>query len=82
VCVFVALVTQYGKRLRRIIESNVPSLAVPCFPNYLIIGTTFEKKVMEHKMCDLIFYATFVSTNSNSKKNSARYCHKYTGVYM
>ena len=29
-------------------------------PHYLINGTTFEKKVIEHKMCVLISSTTFV----------------------
>jgi len=29
------------------------------FPHYLINGITFQKKVTEHKLCVLIFSATF-----------------------
>jgi len=38
-------------------------------PNYLIKGTIFgKKKVIEHKMCVLIFSAKFVGNISHSKK--------------
>jgi len=37
---------------------------------------------MEHKMCVAIFSTTFVFNISHSEKNSARYYHKCTPVYM
>jgi hypothetical protein len=43
------------------------------FPHYLMKGTIFEKKVIEHKMCVLIFSTTFVWNISYSKNNGARY---------
>jgi hypothetical protein len=46
------------------------------FPHYLIFG----KKVIEHKMCVLIF-STFVWNIPHSNKNSARYCHKCIQVF-
>ena len=43
------------------------------FPHYLINGMIFgEKKVIEHKMCVLIFCTTFIWKISHSKKNWAR----------
>ena len=48
------------------------------FRLYLVNGTIFWKKVIERKMCVLVFSTTFVSNISHSKKNSARYCHKCT----
>jgi len=39
------------------------------------------KKVIEHKMCVLIFSTTFVRNISHSKKNLVSYC-KDTYVYM
>ena len=32
------------------------------FPHYLINGTIFEKKIIEHKMCGLIFSASLSQT--------------------
>jgi hypothetical protein len=54
------------------------------FKHYLTNGTTFGKKELtEHKMCIVIFTATFVCNISHSKKNSARYCHnvQYRSAY-
>ena len=39
------------------------------FPHYLINGTIFEKKVIEHKMRVLSFCTTSVLNISDSKKN-------------
>jgi len=41
-----------------------------------------ENKVIQHKMCVSIFSTTFLRTTSHSKKNSARYYHKCTQVFM
>ena len=40
-----------------------------------------KKKVTEHKMCVLIFSATFVWNNSHFKKNWAKYDEKCTLVF-
>jgi len=42
----------------------------------------FFKNVIEHKVCVLIFTTTFVWNISHSKKNSARYYHKRTQVFV
>ena len=42
----------------------------------------FRKRVIEHKMCILIFSRTFIRNISHSKKNSARYYHKCRNVFM
>ena len=48
-------------------------------PHYLINSTNGEKKkVIEHKMCVLIFCTTFACSIS---QNSARYCHQ-CAVFM
>jgi len=61
-------------RMRRIMLPTVASF----FPHYLISGTIFRSKILEHKMCVLIFSATSVCNISDSQKNSAGYYHKCT----
>ena len=68
VCVYVTLLTQHAKRMRRIILSYVTSLAPPYFRHYLIHGTIFGKKVTEHKMCVFIFSTNFTWNISDSRK--------------
>ena len=78
-CVSVALVNQHAKSMHRSILSSVACLALPYFSHYLINGTILvKKKVIEHKMCVLIFSTTFVWNIFHSKKSSARYWHKCT----
>jgi hypothetical protein len=52
------------------------------FRRYLINGTILGEKVIEHKMCVLIFCAPSVWNISNYKKNSARYCHKCENIFI
>jgi len=40
------------------------------------------KRFIEHKMCVSVFSTTFVWNVSHSKKNSARYYHKYRKVFV
>jgi hypothetical protein len=48
--VSLALVIQQGMLMRRILLLPLACLAVPYFPRYLITGTIFGKKVIQHKM--------------------------------
>jgi hypothetical protein len=53
------------------------------FPRYLINGTIIgTKKIIEHKTYVLIFCTAVVWNISHFKKNSARYYHKRTEVFM
>jgi hypothetical protein len=56
----------------------LPSVAPPVPPHSSTLSHKrhdFREKVIEHKMCILIF-STFILNTSHSKKNTARYCHK------
>jgi len=60
-------------RMRLIVSSYVVCLALPHFCTLSHKRQDFRKKVIEHKMCVLIFSTTFVRNISHSKNNSAKY---------
>jgi hypothetical protein len=72
-CVSVALVIQHAKGMRRVILSSVACLAVRYFSTLSHKRHDFRKKVIEYKMCVLIFSTTCVRNSFHSKNNSARY---------
>jgi hypothetical protein len=80
--VFVAIVIHHAKRMRRIIVSSVACLAVLYVSTLSHKQHDFLRKVVGHKMCGLIFSATFVRNISHSKKSSGRCYHKCTWVFM
>jgi hypothetical protein len=59
-----------------------PTRLYNIFPRYLINGTIFGKKVIEYKMCVLIFSTNFAWNISYSKKIWARYGQKFIVVFM
>jgi len=50
-------------------------------PHFLLNGTIFRGKMIEHKMF-FDFFPKFVRNISHFKNNSARYCHEYALVFM
>ena len=56
---FVALSIQHAMRMRHIAFCGLPRSTM-FFPHYLIKGTIFEKKNIEHEMCVLNLCTTFV----------------------
>jgi hypothetical protein len=59
-CVSVALVIRHAKRMRRIILSSVACLDLPYISTSSHKRHDLREKVIEHKMCVLIFFTTFV----------------------
>ena len=68
-CVSIALVSQHVTRMRRVMLLSVAYPALTYFSTLSHTRHDFRKKVIEHKMCVLIFSSTFVGNISHSKKN-------------
>jgi hypothetical protein len=67
--------------MRRILLSVI--CLAPSYFSHIISKTArfCERKVLDHKMCVLIFSTTFVRNISHSKNNSARYYYKCKNVF-
>ena len=70
-------------------KALVPQYTVTCglsgcttFSHIIIIYTIFRKKITELEMCVFIFCTVFVWNVSHSEKNSARYYHKCSQLFM
>jgi hypothetical protein len=67
--------------MRRIVLSSVARPALPYFTTLFHKRHDLREKVVEHKMCVLIFSTTFVGNISHSDKNSARYYRRCRKVF-
>jgi hypothetical protein len=67
-------------RMRYIVSGSLSGYTV--FFHIISHTARFKKKVIEHKMCVLIFSTTFVWNIFYSKKKWARYDQKYTLEFM
>jgi hypothetical protein len=68
--------------MHHILLSSVACPALPYFSTLFYKQHDFQKNVIEHKICVLVFPTTFVWNISHPKKNSVRYHHKCTNVFM
>jgi hypothetical protein len=76
-CGFVALVVQHAMRMRHF----MPSVASPALSYFSTLSHKrhdYRIKVVEYKMCVLIFSTTFVSNIFHVKRNAERPYHKRT----
>jgi len=80
VSVFLQII-QNAMLMHRFILSPVTCLSGPYFSTLSHKWQDFRKKVIEKK-CVLILSTTFIRDISHLKKNSARYYHKCTQVFM
>ena len=85
-CVSVQLLYFSGMQitsfLRHIILSHVACPAVPYFCTLFRKRHDLGEKIIEHKMCVLIYLTNVVLNASHFKKNSVRYCQKYLFIFI
>jgi len=80
--VFVALVIQHAKFMGHIILSFVACQALPYFLTLSHKWYGFWEKVIDHKVCVLIFSTPDVCNISHSEQNAVTYCHKSAPDFM
>jgi hypothetical protein len=68
--------------MHRIILSSVACLALNKLSTLSHKRHDFREKVIENKICVLIFFTKIVLHIFHSKQNSARYYHKYRNIFM
>jgi hypothetical protein len=68
--------------MRHIVTSFVAPRSAPNFSTLSHERFDFRKKVIELKMCVVIFSTTFAENISHSKKNLASYHLKSRNVFM
>ena len=79
----VALVIQHSMRIRHIVLSSVAYLALPYLSTLSHQRHDFRKKKgIKQEMCVTIYSTNFVWNICQPKKNSSRYYHKCTQVFI
>jgi hypothetical protein len=58
--VHVFLLIQHAMHMHHVVMSFVAPWSVPHFSTYLINGVILGKKVIEHKICVIVFSTTFI----------------------
>jgi len=81
-CVSVALVILHEMRMRRTVLSTVVCPALPHFRHCLNNDKIFQRKMLLNVKRVLGFSTAFVYNIFHSKKNSPRYYHKCTQVFI
>jgi hypothetical protein len=81
VCIL-ALFIRYANVMRHVILPSVACLALPECSTLSHKRHDFREKIIEHKMCVLIFSATLVRNVTQPTKNAVLYHHKCAFVLM
>jgi len=79
--VFLTLVIQQAKRMRRIILSSVACLTVPHFPTLFHKNQNKQKTIIVRKI-SVVYFLCFSQVFLFCKKSSAMYYHKCISVFM